>query len=208
MLARPGRSALAAGKKHSTDNQSRVNFMAEDLAFLIYRTALGDQRSFEKLYRETSPRLYALAMMLLRKRDQAEDALQEAYVNVWHSASSYSPDKGSAQTWLNVIVRHRCIDRMRREPQRFANLDDTDWESFEAPGPGPLQELLTDADAQLLAGCMEHLDGQQRVSLSLAFFHGLTHSQLAEHLAAPLGSVKAWVRRGLERLRGCLHHEI
>jgi len=198
----------AQGSKHSTDNSSRVNFMAEDLAFLIYRTALGDQRAFEKLYRETSPRLYALAMMLLRKRDQAEDVLQEAYVSVWHSASSYSPDKGSAQTWLNVIVRHRCIDRIRREPQRYATLDDTDWETFEAPGPGPLQELLSDADAQLLAGCMEQLDGKQRESLSLAFFQGLTHVQLAERLATPLGTVKAWVRRGLERLRGCLHHEI
>jgi RNA polymerase sigma-70 factor (ECF subfamily) len=182
--------------------------MAEDLAFLIYRTGLGDQRAFEKLYKDSSPRLYALAMILLRRKDQAEDALQDAFVSVWNSASTYNPDKGTPQTWLNVIVRHRCIDRLRREPQRTTTLDDEGWAVFEASGPTPLQELLSDADARLLAGCLEHLDSKQKESVALAFFHGLTHSELAAHLSAPLGSVKAWVRRGLERLRGCLHHEI
>lgn len=182
--------------------------MAEDLAFLVYRTALGDQRAFEKLYQQTSPRLYALALMLLRRKDLAEDVLQEAYVSIWHSAASYNADKGAVQTWLNVIVRHRCIDRLRREPQRQTSLDENGWEQMVADGPTPLDELLSDADARILARCLETLDGKQRESLALAFFQGLTHSQLAAHLSAPLGSVKAWVRRGLERLRGCLHHEI
>lgn len=182
--------------------------MAEDLAYLVYRTALGDQRAFENLYRHTSPRLYGLAMTVLRRKELAEDVLQEAFVSIWHSASTYSPDKGSVQTWLNVIVRNRCIDRLRKEPQRVVVMENEEWEQIEHNAITPLQELESDAEAEVLARCLEGLEAKQRQSLTLAYFNGMTHIELASHLKVPLGTVKAWVRRGLERLRGCLNHEI
>ncbi|HET8707972.1 MAG TPA: sigma-70 family RNA polymerase sigma factor [Pseudomonadales bacterium] len=182
--------------------------MAEDLAYLVYRVALGDQHAFEALYRHTSPRLYGLAVSILRRRELAEDVLQEVFVSAWHSAASYSADKGSVQTWLNIIVRNRCIDRLRKEPQRSITLEDEDWERIEHDGITPLQELESDAEAEVLARCLEGLDSKQRQSLTLAYFNGMTHVELADYLKAPLGTVKAWVRRGLERLRGCLIHEI
>lgn len=208
-LARPAPAPYARDHTGSVAHTTTPGgIMAEDLAFLLYRTALGDQRAFEQLYRATSPRLYALALTLLRRRDQAEDALQEAFVSIWHSAASYNEAKGSVQTWLNVIVRHRCIDRLRREPRGQTTLADEDWNHFESHDPEPLQQLLADADGRLLAQCLEGLDQRQRESIALAFFQGLTHSELAVHLGTPLGTVKAWVRRGLERLRGCLYHEL
>ncbi len=182
--------------------------MAEDLAPLVYRVALGEQRAFEALYRQTSPRLFSLALLLLKRRDLAEEALQDAFVSVWHGAPSYRPELGTVSTWLNVILRRRCIDRLRREPRAGLPLSEEDWAQLPVNDPSPLQALLSDSDAQLLARCLEQLEGRQRESVALAFFHGLSHSELAQQLTAPLGTVKAWVRRGLERLRGCLHHEI
>lgn len=179
--------------------------MAEDLAPLVYRTALGDQRAFEQLYQQTSSRLFGVALALLRRRDVAEEVLQEAYVKVWHAAGSYQPERGSVGTWLGTIVRRSAIDRLRRQKNEGQTLPEPDWELLEDDGPGPLQQMLEDDDARRLARCLEHLDERQRETVRLAFFHGLTHSELAEKMATPLGTVKAWIRRGLEKLKGCLH---
>lgn len=178
--------------------------MSDDLATLIYRTALGDRRAFDSLYRQTSPQLFGAAIALLRRRDIAEEVLQEAYVKVWHSASSYQAERGSATTWLGTIVRRCAIDRLRRRHLEGESLPEEEWAEIADDAPGPLQNVLADADARRLGNCLEHLDERQRESVSLAFFHGLTHSELATHLAAPLGTVKAWVRRGLDKLRTCL----
>lgn len=178
--------------------------MAEELATLIYQTALGNQRAFDQLYRQTSPQLFGVAIALLRRKDIAEDVLQEAYVKIWHSAGGFQPERGSANTWLGTIVRRCAIDRLRRRRMEGESLPDEDWNAIEDDGPGPLQHLMADSDARRLGNCLEHLEERQRQSVSLAFFHGLTHSELAEHLALPLGTVKAWIRRGLDKLRGCL----
>lgn len=178
--------------------------MADDLAALIYQTALGNQRAFDQLYRQTSPQLFGAALALLRRRDLAEDVLQEAYVKVWHSAGSYQPERGSPATWLGTIVRRCAIDRLRRRRQEGESLPEEAWAAIEDDGPGPLQNLMADMDARRLGKCLDHLDERQRESVSLAFFHGLTHNELAERLATPLGTVKSWVRRGLDKLRACL----
>jgi RNA polymerase sigma-70 factor (ECF subfamily) len=178
--------------------------MAEDLAPLVQRTALGDQRAFEQLYRHTSPSLYGVALALMRRRDLAEEVLQEAYVKVWHGADSYRSERGTVSTWMGTIVRRCAIDRLRRQKSRGLEQPGEEWELLEDDGPGPLERMLEDADARRLAKCLEHLDPRQRETVRLAFFHGLTHSELAEHLATPLGTVKAWIRRSLDKLRGCL----
>lgn len=178
--------------------------MADDLATLIYQTALGDQRAFDRLYRQTSPQMFGVALALLRRRDIAEDVLQEAYVKVWHAASTYQAERGSPTTWLGTIVRRCAIDRLRRRRQEGESLPEEAWEAIADDSPGPLQNVIADAEARRLGICLDQLDERQRESVSLAFFHGLTHSELAERLASPLGTVKAWVRRGLDKLRNCL----
>lgn len=179
--------------------------MAEDLAPLVYRTALGDQRAFEQLYQQTSSKLFGVALALLRRRDLAEEVLQEAYVKVWHAAGSYQPDRGTVSTWLGTIVRRSAIDRLRRGRHDGVTLAEPDWELLEDDAPGPLERMLEDDDSRRLAKCLDHLDERQRETVRLAFFHGLTHSELAERMATPLGTVKAWIRRGLEKLKGCLN---
>jgi RNA polymerase sigma-70 factor (ECF subfamily) len=178
------------------------------LAELLARTALADQRAFSDLYRETSAHLYGVALRILRDATAAEEVLQEAYVSVWHHAASYAPSLSQPLTWLTAIVRNRCLDQKRRRELDTVTLTaaEADEPDLELPDTGrtPAELLLAGADAQSVRECVERLEGGSRQAIALAFFQGLSHGELAAHLEQPLGTVKSWVRRGLERLRQCL----
>lgn len=178
------------------------------LADLLARTALADQAAFGELYRATSPQLYGVAIRILREAATAEEVLQESYVAVWHHAASYAPAKSQPLTWLTAIVRNRCLDSLRRRELDTVSTtpDDEDHPELELPGDGrtPADLLIEGAQAQSVRECVETLEGRSRQAIALAFFQGLTHAELATHLREPLGTVKSWVRRGLERLRQCL----
>ena len=177
------------------------------LAELLARTALSDQGAFTDLYRLTAPHLYGVAVRILREPAVAEDMLQEAFVSVWHHAGSYNATKAKPQTWLTSIVRNRCLDQLRRrEPDTVTMTRDEDESEMEFPGAGlsPVELLLSGAEAHSVRECVDGLEGGQKQAIALAFFQGLSHAELAEHLRQPLGTVKSWVRRGLERLKKCL----
>jgi RNA polymerase sigma-70 factor (ECF subfamily) len=180
---------------------------ADGLMDLLSRVALGDQRAFADLYRAASPHLYAVAVRIVRNGAVAEEMLQEAFVSVWHHANTYDAAKSRPITWLTSIVRNRCLDWLRRRdvPMQTVARDD-DAEPWDAPsdGPSPVDLLLAAADARALRGCVDALEPGPRQAIALAFFEGLSHSELAAHLRAPLGTVKSWVRRGLATLRRCL----
>ena len=180
------------------------------LAELLARTALSDQQAFAELYRSTSAHLYGVAIRMLRDGPAAEELLQEAYVAIWHRAGSYVAQKSQPLTWLTAIVRNRCLDALRRRELDTVSMtaDDDSDDDLDVPAEGgsPADLLLQGADAQSVRGCIETLEGGSRQAIALAFFQGLTHAELAAHLAQPLGTVKSWVRRGLERLRQCLDH--
>ena len=178
---------------------------SERLAELLARTALSNQQAFAELYRETSSHLYAVALRILRESGAAEEVLQESFVNIWHHAGSYVAAKSQPLTWMTSIVRNRCLDQMRRREVDTVTIDD------EEPGmmladdrPGPMEMLLSSADALAVKGCVERLEAGQKQAIALAFYQGLSHAELASHLRQPLGTVKSWVRRGLERLKACL----
>ena len=172
---------------------------------LLARTALKDQQAFAELYRAASPHLYAVALRILREAAAAEEVLQESFVNVWHHAASYVAAKSQPLTWLTSIVRNRCLDQLRRREVETVTMDDEEEGlTFAAPGPTPLELLLAGADALAVKDCVDALEPAQKQAIALAFFQGLSHSELARHLRQPLGTVKSWVRRGLERLRSCL----
>ena len=172
---------------------------------LLARTALGDRQAFAELYRLSSPHLYAVALRILRDAAAAEEVLQESFVNVWHHAGSYVAARSQPLTWLTSIVRNRCLDQLRRrEVETVAMNDEDDVVSVAAEGPTALEMLIAGADARAVKACVEALDSGPKQAIALAFYQGLSHSELARHLKQPLGTVKSWVRRGLERLRACL----
>ena len=178
------------------------------LTELIARTALADQTAFRELYAATSPQLYGVALRILREGAAAEEILQESFVAVWHHAASYVAGRSQPLTWLTAIVRNRCLDNLRRRELDTVSItaeDDNDADlDLPADGLAPAELLIAGAEAHAVRDCVETLEGGSRQAIALAFFQGLTHAELAAHLHEPLGTVKSWVRRGLERLRQCL----
>jgi RNA polymerase sigma-70 factor, ECF subfamily len=174
---------------------------------LLARTALADQAAFAELYRMTSSQLYGVALRILREPAAAEEMLQEAYVSIWHHAGSFSAAKSQAQTWLASIVRNRCLDQLRRREIDTVVITGEDGDpdiDFPADGPTPVEMLLDGADARSVRQCVDALEGAQKQAIALAFYQGMSHAELASHLRQPLGTVKSWIRRGLERLKICL----
>lgn len=173
---------------------------SDPLPELLARCALGDRQAFARLYRATSAKLFGVAVRILND-GRAEEVVQEAYVKIWHHAGDYRPDKGAPMTWMASIVRNRALDLLRRANLETTLEDDMDWAD---DAPGPLELSLHGAEARALTQCLDQLDAAQREAVLLAFFHGLAHADLARRLRQPLGTVKSWIRRSLERLRKCL----
>ncbi len=176
----------------------------EALAGLLAACARRDQAAFARLYEASSAKLYGVAVRILRREDWAEEVLQECYVSIWAHAPDYRPALAAPMTWMTSIVRNRCLDWLRRPRPEIADPDGQIAEAVESDNPGPLARLEQAKDAQALARCLKGLEARQRQAIALAFYDGLSHSELASHLREPLGTVKTWVRRGLLRLKDCL----
>ncbi len=186
---------------------------SRELSQLLARAGLGDRGAFARLYERTSGHLYAVILRIQRDRAQAEDLLQEIYVSVWKAAATFDAARSQPLTWLTHIARNRAIDSLRRaaaQPRLESISRDDDDErpdpndALADAAPGPLELLGRASDARELGQCLERLSPPQRQSVALAFFDGLSHAEVAEHLQEPLGTVKSWVRRALLTLKGCL----
>jgi len=195
---------------HHTDNHS--------LQALIAGAARGDHACFADIYERTHTHLFGVAVRILGQGQAAEDVLQEAYVSIWKNAAGYRSEVDGqsiqAMTWLIAIVRNKALDAYRARARRresglpnsgeIGGVDEEDTESGAAPAPSAMQLLEQATQALRIEGCMNALDGSYRQSLALAYYQGLSHTEVAAQMGAPLGSVKAWIRRGLEKLKGCL----
>jgi RNA polymerase sigma factor (sigma-70 family) len=188
---------------------------SHDLSRLLARAGVGDRAAFATLYERTSPHLLAVVLRINRDRAQAEDIVQEVYVNVWRAASSFDAAQSQPLTWLTSIARNRAIDSLRRlqtQPRMRAapasegrdSEDDDVYDTVADESPGPLDLLSRAAEARSLAACMDQLSPSQRQSVALAFFQGLSHAEVAIQMRQPLGTVKSWVRRSLATLKSCL----
>ncbi|HEX7006394.1 MAG TPA: sigma-70 family RNA polymerase sigma factor [Alphaproteobacteria bacterium] len=177
---------------------------ADPLADLLAAAARGDDRAFARLYELTSPKLFALTLGILKRRDRAEETLQEIYTRLWRSAHRYDPAKGPAMGWIVTIARNAALTALEREPRDSAGPEEPDFDLWASADPNPLEQVMQSSAARALARCLQRLDERQRRTIALAYFEGLTHVELAERLAAPVGTVKSWIRRGLARLNQCL----
>ena len=178
-----------------------------DLPLLLSRVVLRDQAAFESLYRATCAHLLSVAFRILKNRDRAEEVLQEAFMNVWHNAGGYNASLATPMTWLINIVRNKAIDVARSGKAERASTGALDDEALEVAGDDELdpQHLLNQSLVKArIDGCMAGLNASQRQALALAYYRGMVHTDIAQALNAPLGTAKAWVRRGLDRLKDCL----
>jgi RNA polymerase sigma-70 factor (ECF subfamily) len=176
----------------------------DPLAGLLEACARRERAAFERLYRQTSAKLFGVAVRILRREDWAEEVLQDCYLRIWSHAPDYRAGLAAPMTWMTSIVRNACLDRLRRPRLEVIDEEGELLEAAESGHPGPLAQLEAGADARSLKRCLEALEAKQRQAIALAYYEGLSHSELAAHLREPLGTVKTWVRRGLLRLKACL----
>jgi len=170
--------------------------------------AVRDAATFRQLYDATSPRLFGFLQRILQKSEWAEEVLQETYVSIWNNAISYQPALAAPMTWMTTIARNKAFDALRRhETTAEINAEDFAQEvmqALESSEPNPLAALELSSEAEALAHCLRRLEGLHRQAIALAYYHDLSHSEVAVRMALPIGTVKSWIRRGLERLRICL----
>ncbi|WP_427310885.1 sigma-70 family RNA polymerase sigma factor [Cupriavidus sp. H39] len=175
---------------------------------LLQAVAVGERQALRALYDLTATKLFGLALRITGRRDWAEDVVQESFVSIWHHAGDYRPQLAAPMTWMTAIVRNRALDCLRRAsaarvPQTVELEDGLgEWLADDAAGPAELVEASQQARA--LNRCLQRLEQPQRQAIMLAYLQDLSHAELAARLRAPLGTVKSWIRRGLERLRHCM----
>jgi RNA polymerase sigma-70 factor, ECF subfamily len=181
---------------------------------LILLTAARDADAFELLYKRTSPVLLGVALRITRRREMAEEVLHDAFVKVWNQAKTFDPLALQPVAWLTAIVRNRALDLVTSaEAMRVESFDAKDDDSegnalerlLDWSDEGDTGAALDNERAQhLLRDCLAELKATERQAIALAYHHGMSHSELAAHLQKPIGTVKSWVRRGLDALRVCM----
>jgi RNA polymerase sigma-70 factor, ECF subfamily len=172
---------------------------AETDSHLIERVAGGDRDAFSELYRRFARPVLAMAQRQLGDNGRAEEAAQETFAAVWRSARSYRPERGSGSAWLYAVARHAIIDRARQRREPVAELPDE-----ASPEAGPDEQAEVAWLSWRVHSAVEKLPERERVVLELAYWSGLSQSEIASYLDVPLGTVKTRTRAGLSRLSGLL----
>jgi RNA polymerase sigma-70 factor (ECF subfamily) len=193
---------MAGGTGTSANDPATI--ARERLRASMVRLAEGDSAALEEIYTATRVKLFGICFRILGDRKEAEDALQDVYVNLWQRADRYDPTRASPISWLATFARNRAIDRLRTGKVRGGAVPVE--EANPLPDQAPLADsLLVDAEnAAQIHTCLSALDANTQGHIRGAFFEGYTYAQLAEAADVPLGTMKSWIRRGLQKLRACL----
>lgn len=180
----------------------RAASAAHELTPLLRAIASGDKSALSKLYERTSAKLYGIVLRLLRSEADAEEVLQEIFLSVWRNAGRFDEGRASPITWLSILARNRAIDRLRRRQLNIAPIEEAYDVALDEPTA--LDRLEARQEVGRLGSCLQELEERSRSMIEAAFLDGATYSQLAEREGVPLGTMKSWIRRGMQRLKGCL----
>jgi RNA polymerase sigma-70 factor (ECF subfamily) len=184
----------------------RTQICPDTLCRLIAATASEDQAAFAALYDLTRRKLFGVALTVLRRRDLAEDVLQEAYIRVWRNAARFDPARGTAITWMATIVRNLAID-VKRSPAAVAT-DDSALMVIPFNGRSALDEVEATDNARRLRQALQTLDPMKRKLVVAAYIQGQSREQLAERFGAPVNTIKTWLRRAVLDMRAALEAEV
>ena len=175
-------------------------------AALMSQVALGDERALAQLYDRTSRMVYGLCLRIVKDPSAAEDITLEAYLQVWRTAESYDPLRGTVSAWLLTVVRSRAIDWLRARKARRADMEQEFDEVFDIPDlrKTPEEASLDAGRCRIVRNAMAELPDEQRRAIEMTYFSGLSHSEIALKTGLPLGTVKTRIRLGMMRLRELL----
>lgn len=174
-----------------------------DLTELLRRVATGDRAAFSSLYAATGSKLYGIILRILKRRDLADDVLQEVYVKIWTRAADFDATRASPITWMATIARNRALDEVRRK-QAIA-IDDAPEAMNVADGaPLALASLEQTEDRRRLDACLARLEAERQAIVRHAYLNGWSREQLAAHYGHPVSTIKTWLHRSLKQLKDCL----
>jgi RNA polymerase sigma-70 factor (ECF subfamily) len=191
-------------------DNSPITTASSDAALVQWLERVGtqDYAALKSLYDACAPRLHGLAVRIVHNHEWAEDVLQDAFMTIWRSAETYRTSLSPPMAWMGMIVRSRALDVLRRRSAERSHLthsiDDDLADTHADDMPGPMDMALASEQAWALHQCLGQLEHRQREVVSLAYLRDLSHSDLAGQLKLPLGTVKTWIRRGLDQLRVCM----
>jgi RNA polymerase sigma-70 factor, ECF subfamily len=194
--------AFERRKRNESPEAALQSLADEELMSLV---AKGEARAFETIYERHCGAAFSLAYRMCGSRALAEDVAQEAFLSIWRAGGRYDRARGSVRTWVLGIVHNRAIDALRRTVvhERRRASDEGIEERFEARERTEVEAARRE-DAETIRGMLDALPAEQSRVIELAYFGGFTHSEIAEMLGAPIGTVKGRMRLGLEKLRGQL----
>ena len=186
-----------------TVDRHSASFDRDQLSAALARVAAGSQAALAEVYQRSSAKLFGICLRILGDRSEAEDALQDIYINVWRKAGSFDPARASPITWLAALARNRSIDRRRARGTRDMGPVEDAAEVADG-GEDALTRLMAAEEGVRISACLEELEARQNRAIRSAFYEGLSYPELAARSAVPLGTMKSWIRRGLLRLKDCL----
>jgi RNA polymerase sigma factor (sigma-70 family) len=175
----------------------------DDVNAMIVRCVGGDRLALKRLFDAEAPRMIGVAERILRRRALAEEAMQDTFVQVWRRAASFDPALGSGRTWLYTILRNRALNILRAESRTDLPGDDTMFDRA-SEDDDPETVVMKLGEATRLRACLERLEPARRQAIVMAYAQGLSHGELAGKLDLPLGTIKSWIRRGMQSLKECL----
>ena len=171
---------------------------------LLQRVARGDESAFEKLYDAVSAPVFGLVRRIVRDPAQSEEVTQEVMLELWRTAARYSPDRGSAMTWVMTLAHRRAVDRVRSAQSATDREDRAHRQEAGRPFDEVAEQVSTRLEYEQVRRCLGSLTELQRQSVELAYYKGLTYREVSELLDTPLGTIKTRLRDGLIRMRDCL----
>jgi RNA polymerase sigma-70 factor (ECF subfamily) len=195
--------ALEAPRLRAVPSPDPAPTLDSSDAELLARVAEGDREAFELLYRRYVRPLFGLALRRLGDRGHAEDAVQEAFAAIWRSASTYRPERGAAGGWLYTVARNAIVDRLRRN----GLATDAELPELVSREPGPSEQAEDSYVSWRVHRALEELQPREREVIELAYWSGLSQSEVADYLGLPLGTVKTRTRSGLAHLASLLEGE-
>jgi RNA polymerase sigma-70 factor, ECF subfamily len=195
--------ALEAPRLRAVPSPDPAPTLDSSDAELLARVAEGDREAFELLYRRYVRPLFGLALRRLGDRGHAEDAVQEAFAAIWRSASTYRPERGAAGGWLYTVARNAIVDRLRRN----GLATDAELPELVSREPGPSERAEDSYVSWRVHRALEELQPREREVIELAYWSGLSQSEVADYLGLPLGTVKTRTRSGLAHLASLLEGE-
>jgi RNA polymerase sigma-70 factor (ECF subfamily) len=172
-------------------------------ASLIFQISKGDESSLNKFYENTKHLVYGLTLRILGDVAEAEEVTVDVYMQVWNKASDYDPERGTPSSWLLMLTRSRAIERLRSGARR-RNLEEPIINEIPNPSLNPEENVLEAEKRRAVQDAFAKLSPQQRQAIELAYFSGLSQSEIATRLGHPIGTVKSWIRLGMMKLREVL----